>query len=370
MKMWKRFNFEGGTADSMIVSWPAGIAAKGELRHQYCHATDIVPMIYDCLGIELPEVVKGYPQVPLEGVSLRTTFEDADAPTPKDLAFFSMLGSRAIWHQGFKAVAVHPSAPSNWSRFGEDRWELYDTERDRTEMHDLAEQHPEKLRELIDLWYHAAGRYNGLPLDDRTALEILGEERPQLTVPRNRYVYRSGLTEVPEASAVNIRNRSFTIAAEVEIADEHAGGVVFAHGSRFGGHALYLKDGTLKYVNNFCGITEQTVEASVRVPTGKAILSAVFEKADESMPASGTLSLYLNEEKVGEGSIQTQPGKFALSGEGLNIGRDGADPVTQDYPGERPWALAGGTIHEVVVDVSGDPFIDIEKEAVGAFMRD
>jgi hypothetical protein len=106
------------------------------------------------------------------------------------------------------------------------------------------------------------------------------------------------------------------------------------------------------------------------VPAGKAILSAVFEKADESMPASGTLSLYLNEEKVGEGSIQTQPGKFALSGEGLNIGRDGADPVTQDYPGERPWALAGGAIHEVVVDVSGDPFIDIEKEAVGAFMRD
>ena len=217
-----------------------------------------MPTVYECLGVELPESVKGYPQVPLEGVSIGSTFEDADAPTPKDTAFFSMLGSRAIWHKGWKAVAVHPSAPSDWSRFGEDRWELYDTESDRTEMHDLAEQHPEKLRELIDLWYHAAGRYNGLPLDDRTALEILGEERPQLTVPRDRYVYRPGLTEVPEASAVNIRNRSFTIVAEVDVADENAGGVVFAHGSRFGGHALYLKDGTLKYVNNFCGITEQT----------------------------------------------------------------------------------------------------------------
>ena len=127
--MWKRYNFEGGTADPMIVSWPAGIEAKGELRHQYSHATDIVPTVYDCLGIELPEVVKGYTQVPLEGVSLRTTFEDADAPTQKDTAFFSMLGSRAIWHKGWKAVAVHPSAPSNWSHFGEDRWELYDTER-------------------------------------------------------------------------------------------------------------------------------------------------------------------------------------------------------------------------------------------------
>ena len=262
MKMWKRFNFEGGTADPLIVSWPAGIEAKGELRHQYCHATDIVPMVYDCLGIELPEAVKGYPQVPLEGVSLRSTFEDADAPTPKDTAFFSMLGSRAIWHKGWKAVAVHPSAPSDWSHFGEDRWELYDTEATAPRCTTWPTEHPEKLRELVDLWYHEAGRYNGLPLDDRTALEILGEERPQLTVPRERYVYRAGLSEVPEASAVNIRNRSFTIAAEVEIADENAGGVVFAHGSRFGGHALYLKDGTLKYVNNFCGITEQIVEAS------------------------------------------------------------------------------------------------------------
>ena len=106
------------------------------------------------------------------------------------------------------------------------------------------------------------------------------------------------------------------------------------------------------------------------MPAGKAVLSAVFEKEGETMPTTGTLSLYVNEEKVGEGTIQTQPGKFALSGEGLNIGRDGADPVTQDYPGTRPWALTGGTINEVVIDVSGDPFIDLEKEAAGAFMRD
>jgi hypothetical protein len=106
------------------------------------------------------------------------------------------------------------------------------------------------------------------------------------------------------------------------------------------------------------------------VPAGKAILSAVFEKEGDAVPTSGTLSLYVNAEKVGEGTVQTQPGKFALAGEGLNIGRDGADPVTQDYPGERPWAFTGGSIHEVIVDVSGEPFIDVEKEAVGAFMRD
>jgi hypothetical protein len=308
--------------------------------------------------------------VPLEGPSLRSTFEDADAPTPKETAFFSMLGSRAIWHKGWKAVAVHPSAPSDWSHFAEDRWELYDTRTDRTEMHDLADQHPEHVRTLVDLWYHAAGMYNGLPLDDRTALAILLEERPQLTEPRERYVYYRNTSEVPEASAANVRNRSFTIAAEVEISDENAGGVVFAHGSRFGGHALYVADGTLKYVYNFCGITEQIVEASEPVPMGKAILSAAFTRDGDGMPTTGTLSLYINDEKVGEQQIQTQPGKFALSGEGLNIGRDGADPVTQDYPGQRPWPLSGATIKQVIVDVSGEPFIDLEKEAVGAFMRD
>jgi hypothetical protein len=126
-----------------------------------------------------------------------------------------MLGSRAIWDKGWKAMAVHPAAPSAWSHFAEDRWELYNTETDRTEMHDLAGQYPEKARELVDLWYHEAGRYHGLPLDDRTALEILLEDRPQLAAPRERYTYYPGISEVPEASAVNIRNRSFTIAAEV-----------------------------------------------------------------------------------------------------------------------------------------------------------
>jgi arylsulfatase A-like enzyme len=370
MKMWKRFNWEGGTADALIVAWPNGISASGELRHQYCHATDIVATIYDCLGVELPDTVKGYPQLPLEGVSLRSTFEDGDAPTPKESAFFSMLGSRAIWHRGWKAVAVHPAAPSDWSHFAEDRWELYNTETDRTEMHDLADQHPEHVRTLVDLWYHQAGMYNGLPLDDRTALDILLEERPQLSEPRDRYVYPAGITEIPEASAVNVRNRSFTIAAEVEIEDENAGGVLFAHGSRFGGHALYLKDGTLKYVYNFCGITEQLVAAPDPTPIGKAILSAAFTKDGDGMPTTGTLSLYINDDKVAQNTIRTQPGKFALAGEGLNIGRDGADPVTQGYPGQRPWALTGATIKEVIVDVSGEPFIDLEKEAVGAFMRD
>ena len=170
MKMWKRFNFEGGTADPMIVSWPTGIGARGELRHQYCHATDIVPTVYDCLGIELPEAVKGYPQVPLEGISLRYDVRgrrcaDAqghgvllDARLARDLA-------QGLEGRGGPPVRAVGLGPTSARIAGSSTTPT----RDRTEMHDLADQHPEKLKEMIDLWYHAAGRYNGLPLDDRTA---------------------------------------------------------------------------------------------------------------------------------------------------------------------------------------------------------
>jgi arylsulfatase A-like enzyme len=182
-KMWKRYNFEGGVADPLLISWPKGIDAKGELRHQFLHATDIVPTIYDLLGIELPEVVKGYQQVPLEGVSFRATFESDDVPTPKETGFFSMLGSRAIWHKGWKAVSVHPTI-AGWGNFDRDRWELYNTDEDPTESRDLAAEHPEKVQELINIWFHAAGQYNGLPLLDNTAVEVLADPtRPQVARP-------------------------------------------------------------------------------------------------------------------------------------------------------------------------------------------
>ena len=182
-KMWKRYNFEGGVADPLLISWPSQIKARGELRHQFAHATDLVPTIYDCIGLELPEVVKGFPQIPLEGVSLRPTFESDDVPTPKETGFFSMLGSRAIWHKGWKAVSVHPTI-AGWGNFTDDRWELYHTDKDPTESHDLAAEHPVKLQELISLWFHEAGRYRGLPLEDRTAVEILADPtRPQVAPP-------------------------------------------------------------------------------------------------------------------------------------------------------------------------------------------
>jgi arylsulfatase len=369
-KMWKRYNFEGGVADPMVISWPRGITTQGELRHQFLHATDIVPTIYELIGVELPDSVKGYNQIPLEGVSFRSTFESDDVPTPKESGFFSMLGSRAVWHKGWKAVSVHPTI-AGWGHFDRDRWELYNTVDDPTECHDLAEQEPAKLQELINHWFHLAGMYNGLPLVDKTAVEVLADPtRPQVAPSRDQYIYYPDTAEVPESAAVNIRNRSYSIAVEVDLDAADAAGVLFSHGARFGGHSLYLKDGKLKYVYNFVGLKEQMVESTKTVPTGSAILSASFVREGDAMPTTGTLSLFINDEKVGEGTISTQPGNFSLVGEGLNVGKDPGEPVTDDYVGERPYAFTGGTIRQAIVDVSGEPFLDLETEALAMMARE
>ena len=183
-------------------------------------------------------------------------------------------------------------------------------------------------------------------------------------------IYYPGCEEVPESVAVNIRNRSYAISAQVTIDTAGAAGVLFAHGCRFGGHALYVKDGKLKYVYNYVGEFEQIVESGKPVPAGDCVLSASFEKSGTGMPTEGMLSLYINQEKVGEQKIKTQPAKFSLAGEGLNVGLDRAEPVTDDYPGTSPWAFTGGTIHKVIVDVAGDPWVDLEKEVRAAFARD
>ena len=283
-----------------------------------------------------------------------------------------MLGSRGIWHDGWKAVTTHPTL-SGWSNFGADTWELYHTDVDRSELHNLAAEEPARLQEMIGLWYAEAGANGGFPLDDRGALEIVLTPRPLLTPPRNRYVYYPGVAEVPESQAVNIRNRSYVIGALVDIPAPGAEGVLFAQGARFGGHALYVKDNRLHYVYNFVGSLEQRVVATADVPVGEQlILSANFEKDGEDPPgvATGILSLYHGDEKVGEGRIKTQPGKFSLAGEGLCVGRDSGEPVTDDYPGAHPHAFTGGRINRVAVDVSGEPYVDLEREAAAMLARE
>jgi arylsulfatase A-like enzyme len=371
-KMWKRYEFNGGTADPCIISWPKGMRAAGQLRHHYHHAVDIVPTILDVLGVQAPDVIKGNAQSAMDGVSMRYSFDDASGLSRRHTQFYSMLGSRSIWHDGWKAVTNRVVA-AGWSDFGNDTWELYDTETDRSECHDLAAREPARLNELISLWYAEAGANGAFPLDDRGPVEILATPRPLLTPPQNRYVYFPGVAEVPEAQAVNVRNRSYTIGAFADIPAPGASGVLFAHGSRFGGHALYVRDNRLHYVYNFAGMLEQRVSASQELPTGEnLVLSASFDKDGEDPPgvATGILSLYHGGKKVGEGRIKTQPGKFSIAGVGLCVGRDSGEPVTDDYQGQRPWAFAGGTIHRVAVDVSGQPYVDLEREAAAMLSRE
>ena len=312
-KMWKRYEFNGGTADPCIISFPsaaADVTGRGGLRHQYHHAIDIVPTILETLGVQSPATIKGHVQSRFDGVSMRYSAEMESAPSARRTQFYSMLGSRGIWHDGWKAVTTHPTL-SGWGHFNDDTWELYHTDVDRAELHDLAAEHPDKLRELVNLWFAEAGENGTFPLDDRSALEIITTPRPQLAAAQDRYTYFPGTAEVPEQQAVNVRNRSYTIGALVDIPAPGAEGVLFAHGSRFGGHALYVKDNRLHYAYNFVGMMEQKIDATEDLPVGEnLVLSASFDKDGEDPPGSqpGSCRFTTARRKSVRGGSRPSPG--------------------------------------------------------------
>ena len=370
-KMFKRYSeYAGGTCDPLVISWPKGIKARGEVRNQYHHATDIVPTILDICGVKMPKVYKGVEQLPLSGVSMRYTFDaKPDAPTQKKRQYYAMLGTRGIWEDGWKAAAIHVPMTGK-GNFDKDEWELYHVDKDRSESKNLAKEHPEKLKKLIDAWFEEAEINNALPLDDRGAVEILGIERPAEEETRERYVYYPGTTPVPEGVAVNVRGRSFKILADVEIKDPNCSGVIFAHGSRFGGHALYIKDKKFHYVYNFLGIKPEQKFVSPELKPGKFVLGMEFnrEGAGPHHESTGTTKLYVNDKVVAEGPMKTQPGKFTLSGDGLCIGYDSGDAVSSDY--KTPGEFKGGTILGVGVTVEKEQYLNLEKLAAAAFAVD
>ena len=368
-QMFKRYSqFSGGTCDPLVIHWPKGMKAKGEIRHQYHHSTDIVPTILDVTGLEMPTVYRGVEQFPLSGVSMRYSFDKADAPTEKKRQYYTMLGTRGIWQDGWKASAIH--APiSGKGHFDDDVWELYHVDADRAESKNLAAEHPEKLKELIDVWFAEADANFVLPLDDRTAVEQLGNARPQAEPPRTQYIYYPDTAPVPEGAAVNVRGRSFKILADVEVTKDSEG-VIFAHGSRFGGHTLFIKDGKLNYVYNFLGIKPEQTFTSDKIEPGKRTLGVEFirEGAGEHGESTGTAKLYVDDKVVAEGPMRAQVGKFTLSGDGLCVGFDSADPVSRSYPPGFPFT--GGEILGVGVDISEEQYLDLEREAAAAFARD
>jgi arylsulfatase len=369
-KMFKRYaQFSGGTCDPLVIHWPRGIAARGGIRHQYHHSVDIVPTILEVAGLEMPAVYRGVEQYPLNGVSMRYTFDAApDAPTTKHRQYYAMLGTRGLWEDGWKAVAIH--APlSGKGHFDQDAWELFHVDEDRAEAHDVAAEHPERLQRLLAAWHEEAEANFVLPLDDRTAIEYLTTERPQQGPPRTRYVYYPDSAAVPEGVAVNIRGRSFKIVADVRVTADTEG-VLFAHGSRFGGHTLFIQDGRLHYVYNFLGIRPEQEFTSEPLAPGDHTLGIEFvrENAGEHGESLGTATLYVDDEPADSGPMRAQVGKFTLSGDGLCVGFDSADPVSRRYAGSFPFR--GGELLGVGVDVSEEQYLDLEREAAAAMARE
>jgi arylsulfatase len=367
-QMFKRYsNYSGGTCDPLIISWPKGIKARGEVRHQYHHSTDIVPTVLDVCGIEMPKTFRGVEQWPLSGVSMRYSFDaKADAPTQKKRQYYTMLGTRAIWEDGWKAVSVH--APlSGTGNFDKDAWELYHVDVDRAESKDLATENPAKLEALKKVWFEEAEKNKVLPLDDRSAPELFAIERPQAEPPRDSFIYYPGTSPVPEGVAVNVRGRSYKILADVEIKDADCAGVIFAHGSRFGGHALFIKDKKVNYVYNFLGIKPEQRFTSGELKPGKYTFGLEFTRESKGKygESLGKAKLYVNDKVVAEGPMKTQPGKFTLSGDGLCIGRDSGDNVSQEY--KAPGTFKGGKILGVGVNVGKQEYKDLAKAAAAAF---
>ncbi|BAX97079.1 arylsulfatase AtsA [Mycobacteroides stephanolepidis] len=371
-KLYKRYaSHEGGIADTAIISWPKGIAAHGEVRDTYVNVSDITPTIYDLLGITPPDTVKGIAQKPLDGISFTAALKDSNADTGKDTQFYTMLGTRGIWHKGWFANTVHAATPSGWSNFDKDRWELFHIESDRSQCRDLADTHPEKLEELKQLWFDEAAKYNGLPLADLNILETLTRWRPYLVGERKSFIYYPNTADLGIGAAVDIRGQSFSILAEVT-ADSGAEGVIFKQGGAHGGHVLFIQDGKLHYIYNFMGEKEQKVSSTAAVPLGAHVLGARFAKTGTvagSHTPLGDVTLFIDEQAVGSlSAVEIHPGTFGLAGASLSIGRNSGSAVSSDY--KAPYAFTGGTIAQVVVDISGEPYENLEKKLAIAFAKD
>ncbi|HEX7323493.1 MAG TPA: arylsulfatase [Mycobacterium sp.] len=372
-KLYKRYaSHEGGIADPAIVSWPNGIAARGEVRDTYVNVCDVTPTVYDLLGIDPPDTVRGISQRPLEGVSFKAALDNPDKGTAKQTQFYAMLGTRGIWHQGWFANTVHAAAPSGWGHFDADRWELYHIERDRSQCRDLAAEHPDKVDELKALWFAEAEKYQGLPLADLNFLEMTGRWRPRPGGDRTSYTYYPHTAEVPLGACVALRGRSFMVLVRLTVDSPAAQGVLFKQGACHGGHALFVQDGRLHYVYNFLGEREQWLTAPEPIPLGRHVIGVRYQRTgtvEGSHTPVGEAAMYVDRTVVATlpGMI-TQPGAFALAGGGVSVGRNTGQAVASTY--RAPFPFTGGAIADVTVDVSGQPYVDVAAALAAAFSRD
>jgi arylsulfatase A-like enzyme len=359
----------GGTRNGMVVHWPAGIPNGGELRHQWHHCIDVVPTILEAAGIPEPLEVDGVAQKPIEGTSFLYTFVDGDAADRHTTQYFEMFGNRGIYHHGWTAVTKHRIP---WERLttdlpalSEDRWELYDTSTDWTQARDLAQEQPERLRALQELFIAEAAKYQVLPIDDRLAMRWnpATAGRPDLMGHRTSATLLRSLPGLKEDTAPNVKNTSFNITAELVVPEAGADGVLIAQGGRFGGWSLYVKDGNLCYCYNLAGVERSYVRADRPLQPGKHTVTLGFRYDGGGIGKGGDATLVVDGERVGAGRIEaTTPVGFSAD-ETLDLGRDRGTPVTEEYPSHPRENAYGGVIDRVHISL-GDDGIDPPPEDV------
>jgi arylsulfatase len=355
-RRWKRETHEGGVADPLIIHWPNGIAARGEVRDQYVHAVDLLPTLLDVIGLEPPAVVGGVAQRPLDGVSVAETFTDADAPERHTVQYYEMFGCRALYQDGWKAVTYH-EVQGDEPGLDQVAWELYDLRADPAECHDLASEEPERLAAMEARWWEEAERNQVLPLDNRPFSELVFERPPSVAL-RARYTYWPDRAPVPESVAVNVRGRPHVITAHVTVPPDLdvLEGVLAVQGSVLGGWSFHLlADGRLVYVHNLAGWRLYRVEAELgRLPAGDHALAFRFTPPAAELLVDGAV--------VGTGEVRrTAWSRFSITGAGLTAGwAPDFSPADEDYRGRFAFT---GTLHRVDIDVDGLPAIDPEQEA-------
>lgn len=341
----------GGTRNPLVMVWPGKIKGKG-IRSQFHHVIDIAPTVLEAAGLPQPRSVNGVVQQPIQGVSMLYTFNQEQAPSTHTTQYFEILGNRAIYHDGWLAGTVHrePWQNTPTHTLEEDVWELYDTRSDWSLTKDLAAQNPEKVKEMQALFVQEAVKNSVLPLDDRALVRTnsILAGRPDLLAGRDSQTVYAGMKGMSENTFINIKNRSFSITADVEL-PASANGVILCQAGKFGGWSLYMRDGRLKFAYNFLGLKEFIVASAQPLPAGKAQVRFDLAYDYGKNGAGGTGSLWLNEKKVGEGRLDATEGYFFSADEGADVGCDEATPVTGDYKnGESKFT---GTIDKVVVHV-------------------
>jgi arylsulfatase A-like enzyme len=347
----------GGTRNGTIVHWPRGVKARGELRSQFCHVIDVAPTVLEAAGIPEPTMVNGVTQSPYEGTSMRYSFDDAGALERHDLQYFEMFGNRGVYFQGWSAVTKHRTpwllGAVELPAFDDDVWELYDGSTDYSQAHDLARQHPDKLHELQRLWLIEATKYNVIPLDDRTAERVNADlaGRPQL-IRGDTQVFYPGMIRLSENSVLNIKNKSFSVTAEVVAPDGPLNGTIIAQGGAIGGWSFYTSEGKTKFAYNLLGIQSFTTEATQPIPAGTHQVRMEFGYDGGGFAKGGGVTLYYDGEQVGEGRVgATQPFIFSAD-EGLDIGRETGTTVAADYDVDT--SAFTGQINWVELNVGGD----------------